>query len=98
MKGSRVCSFLAAALVAAGCTVHDVNEPPLTGPSEMSMALAISATPDRLQQDGISTSTVTVTAKDMKGQAVSNLELRLQIFIADQQVDFGTLSSPTMFT
>jgi PKD repeat protein len=94
----RVCGFVIAAVVAAGCTVHDVNEPPLTGPSEMAMALNITATPDRLAQDGISTSTVTVTVEDFKGQAVSNVELRLQIFIGDLPVDFGSLAAPTVFT
>jgi PKD domain len=98
MKGYSVCGLIAAAVFAAGCTVHDVNEPPLTGPSEMSMALNITATPDRLAQDGVSTSTVAVTALDFKGQPVQNLELRLQIFIGNQQVDFGSLLSPTVFT
>jgi PKD domain-containing protein len=98
MRGSRVCGFVVAAALAAGCTVHDVNEPPLTGPSEMAMALNITATPDRLAQDGISTSTVAITALDFKGLAVPNLELRLQIFIGDQLVNFGSLSSPTVFT
>jgi PKD repeat protein len=98
MKGNWVGGLLAAAVIAAGCTVHDVNEPPLTGPSEMAMALDITATPDRLAQDGISKSTVTVTALDFKGQAVQNLELRLQVFIGDLPVDFGSLSAPTVFT
>jgi hypothetical protein len=97
MKAFSVCGLIAA-VFAAACTVHDVNEPPLTGPSEMAMALNITATPDRLAQDGISTSTVAITALDYKGQPVQNLELRLQIFIGDQQVDFGSLSSRTVFT
>jgi PKD repeat protein len=98
MKGNWVCGLIAAAVFAAGCTVHDVNELPLTGPSEMAMALNITATPDRLAQDGTSTSTVTVTALDVNGQPLQNLELRLQIFIGSQQVDFGSLASPTVFT
>jgi PKD repeat protein len=62
------------------------------------MALNISATPDRLAQDGISTSTVTVVARDVKGQPISNVELRLQIFIGDIQVDFGSIAAPTIYT
>ena len=99
MKRNRVVGFVAAAVLAAGCTVHDINEPSLAGPSEMALALSISATPDRIAQDGVSTSTVQITAHNsITGTFAANVELRLAIYIGDQPVDFGTLGAPTVFT
>ena len=42
------------AAIAAGCTMTDTDPPPLAGPSEMSLSLAITANPDVLSLDGSS--------------------------------------------
>lgn len=85
---------LAIAVVAAACTVTDTTPPPLAGPSEMSLSLAISANPDVLSQDGGSQSLITIDARDSSGQPAANQLLHLEI----EGGDFGTLSSRSVVT
>jgi PKD repeat protein len=84
----------AIASLAAACTITDTTPPPLAGPSEMSLSLAITANPDVLSQDGGSQSLITIDARDANGQPVSNQLLYLEI----EGGDFGTLSSRTVVT
>ena len=60
---THVLVLLAAAL-AGSCTLADSQPPPLAGPSEMSLSLAITANPDVLSLDGSSQTLVTVDARD----------------------------------
>ena len=96
MNRSYTNYFLApfVALVAAGCAITDTQPPPLSGPSEMSLSLAISANPDVLSQDGGSQSVITIDARDSNGQPVANTLLRLEI----EGGDFGALSARSVVT
>jgi hypothetical protein len=85
---------LALAAGLAACTVTDTVPPPLAGPSEMSLSLAINANPDVLAQDGGSQSVITVDARDVNGQPVTNRLLRVEI----EGGDFGMLSARTVST
>jgi PKD repeat protein len=58
----------------------------------------MSATPDHVTQDGSSTSTITITAKEINGKPVSNVELRFDISVNNQIAEFGLLSNKTAFT
>jgi PKD repeat protein len=89
---------LIAAAVAAGCTVSNIEPPPLAGPSGMSLSLAITASPDVLSLDGASQTLVTVDARDHNGQPAANVPLRVQIVADGQTVDFGTISARTLVT
>jgi len=84
--------------VAACCTMADNQPPPLAGPSEMSLSLAISANPDVLSLDGSSQTLVTVEARDTNGQPAANVPLRVEILADGQTVDFGTISARTLVT
>ncbi len=87
-----------AALAATGCTVHQTEAPALTGPSEFALSLSMSASPDTLSQDGRSTSTIVVTARDVNGKPLANVSLRLDMRVDGQAGDFGTLSNRTVST
>ena len=89
---------LAAAAIAASCTVTSTPAPPLTGPSEMSLSLAIAANPDVLSMDGASQTLITIDARDANGQPAANVPLRLEIIADGQAVDFGLLSARTIVT
>ena len=82
----------------AACTMKDINPPPLAGPSEMSLSLAISANPDVLSLDGASQTLISVEARDTNGQLAQNVPLRAQILADGQAVDFGTISARTLVT
>src|SRR5262245_19176748 len=85
-------------LAAAACALGDVHVPPLTGPSELALAIAATATPDAIVQDGLSQSRVNVSAKDAMGQPVRGLSLHVAIEIMGSPTDFGNLSALTIAT
>jgi PKD repeat protein len=87
-----------AALVASACTMKEQEAPPLTGPSEFGTSITVEITPDSITQDGASQSLITVTARDANGQPLRNVTVRLDTFVNDTLVDFGSLSARTIVT
>jgi PKD repeat protein len=83
---------------AAGCTVSDIDPPPLSGPSGMSTSLIITANPDVVSLDGSSQTLITVEALDENGQPKPNVPLRVDILADGQIVDFGAISARTLTT
>jgi PKD repeat protein len=100
MKGISLtfASFALAGLTSAACSVSQTEAPSLTGPSEFALSVSVSASPDSLSQDGRSNSTISVTARDANGRALSNLPFRLDMLVDGQQADYGTLSSRNVVT
>jgi hypothetical protein len=92
-------AVVAASIAAsAGCTVHSTEPPPLTGPSQLALALRVSASPATVPQDGVSTSSITVLAIDENGRPKVGLPLRVDMLVDGQPVDFGTLSARSLTT
>jgi chitodextrinase len=88
----------AGAFAGAACTVHQTEAPGLTGPSELALSVALSATPDTLTQDGRSLSTIGVSAAGPDGRPLGGVTFRLDILINGQPGDVGTLSTRTVTT
>lgn len=88
---------LACASTLGACTITDTPAPPLSGPSEMSRSLIITATPDVLSLDGASRSTIKVLVRDENGQPLSRqrqvVPMRVEILADGVVTDFGTLST-----
>jgi PKD repeat protein len=82
----------AALMVVAGCTVKDVDQPPLAGPSTFALSITAKASPDVLIQDGASQSVITITALDQNGTP-RNIPLRAEIIVDNTVQDFGRLST-----
>jgi len=90
---------LAALLVTvASCAVQPETPSSPTGPSEYAVALAVTASPDLVTQDGRSDSVITVLARDALSRSVPNLVMRVDIVVNGVNADFGTLSSRTIST
>jgi PKD repeat protein len=89
---------LCAAASFAACTVHKTEAPALAGPSEFALSLAITATPDSINQDGSSQSSVRVSAKGPDGRPISGLPLRVDMQVHGLLQDFGTLSARSIVT
>jgi PKD repeat protein len=68
---------LAAALLAAGCTVSSSEPPPLSGPSGFALSIGLSASPDILPADGRSVSVIRVTVRDAAGKGLVGQRLVL---------------------
>jgi PKD repeat protein len=89
---------LCAAATFAACTVHKTEAPALSGPSEFALSLSMTATPDSINQDGSSQSSVRVSAKGPDGRPVSGLPLRVDMQVHGLLQDFGTLSARSIVT
>src|SRR3954469_14244933 len=91
-------SIIATALVAAsGCTVHQSSAPSLTGPSELALALNVTASSDSIPLDG-SQAVITVTTHDDKGAGAANVQVRLDILVGNTAQDCGDLRPRTVST
>lgn len=97
MPMKRVLVFVGVILGGA-CSLSTQDAPPLAGPSELALSLAVTASPDILTQDGKSQSIIGVTARDANGQPIRGLSLRLAMFVGDTSVDYGTLGSKVIST
>jgi PKD repeat protein len=100
MINRRVVPALAVVLaMSVSCAQHQSDEaPPLTGPSGPAQSVSITATPDRITQDGQSKSTVNVKVFGPNGVAVRSIEVRLDMVVNGVLQDFGTLSQKTIVT
>jgi PKD repeat protein len=66
-----------AALSLGACSLDKQEMPALTGPSELALALSLSAAPDQVPRDGSSQSIVTVTARDAQGRPLVGQHISL---------------------
>jgi PKD repeat protein len=83
--------LFAAAWAGSGCNLHEVEVPPLTGPSELALSIVVTASPDVVAEDGASQSLITILARDHNAQPVANVQLRV---LADMgQLSAGTIST-----
>lgn len=94
-----VAGVLAAMTAMSGCTMKKQDAPPLAGPSEFGVSLAMTATPDTITQDGASQSVINIIARDSHSQPIANLQLRLGMAVNGVSVsDFGRLSTQNLVT
>ena len=89
---------LLALVAVGGCSLDKQKAPMLTGPSELGLSIALSASPDLLEQNGVNASVVTVTARDAYSQPVQGLSLALTLSVDGVVSDFGTLSTKNVST
>jgi PKD repeat protein len=89
---------LAAMALAPACTTKKNEAPSLSGPSELGLSLAISATPDVLTKDGVSTSTIVITARNENSQAAGGVGLRVETVVGGALQDYGRLSTKNVTT
>ena len=97
MRSGRAALF-GIAVLAVGCTIKETPAPPLTGPSEYALSVSIAAVPDLVTRDGVSQSTIVVTARDYQGAPVRSQQFRLDMMVNGAVQDFGALSTKTLFT
>ena len=96
---TRQALAVVAVLAITGCALDKQNAPALNGPSEMSLALNVSVTPDIITHDGQSEATLSVLALDAFGRPVVGLSLRVDTSVRGALVDtFGQLVSRNIST
>ena len=94
-SGGWMALGLVALVTAAGCTAKESKPPELTGPSEMGLAVKVTATPDVLQMDGVSQSAVVVETRNAQGQPMGSVGFRAEILVGGRVADLGRLSTKT---
>lgn len=86
---------LAALLISLqGCNLNKTQVPGLIGPSELALALRLTASPDVLTADGFSSSSVQAELRDQNGQPVSGRAILFAL--SDESgnfADIGTLET-----
>jgi len=91
-------TVLAVLFALGGCALDKQGVPGLTGPSELGLSLAVTATPDVLSQDGVSQAQIEVVARDGSSQPVRGLSIRVDTSVNGAVADIGTISSRTIST
>ena len=96
MNTRSVVLIFAAVLAGAACSVEGVNAPTPTGPSELGLSLEMSASPDVISQDGVSTSRLNIMARGPNGLPLGGVALRVDIMVPSGNdlvvADYGKLS------
>ncbi len=75
MERTLRAAALLAVVSATGCTLAEQDTPALQGPSEYGRSISVTATPDRLAQDGVSQAEVIATVRNEQGAPVPNFAL-----------------------
>ena len=81
----------------SGCTVKQVETPPLSGPSTLARAITMTANKDTLFQNGVDFVEIQITSLSPTGQP-QTIPLRAEIFVGGIVQDFGTLSTKAPIT
>lgn len=83
----------------AGCNLNKVDVPPLNGPSELAISLQMTASPDVLTANGVSTSSIRVVVRNQNGQPVAGQALTFALTDSGGNfADIGTIETPTATT
>ena len=90
--------LIALIALTTACTVQETEVPSITGPSEFAFSVTVTAQPDIITRDGISQSTIVITARNANGASVSGAQFRVDMAVGGSLQDFGTLSSRSVFT
>ena len=90
--------LIALIALTTACTVQQTKIPSPTGPSELALSVTVAAQPDIITRDGLSQSTIFITARDANGQPASNVQFRVDMAVGGALQDFGTLSSRLVTT
>ncbi len=96
--GYRTIALILVAVTGASCRLGNAAEPALAGPSVFGVSFALSASPDLLQRDGRTTSTITISAYNGVSQPVPNVALHLDLRLEGGTGGLGTLSQRDITT
>ncbi len=97
-RASALTVLMAAALGLSACTMKKTEAPPLAGPSELGLSLRTTVSPDILDYDGFSQSSVEIVARGPDGRPARAVPVRAEIRVGGQIVDFGRLSARNVVT
>src|SRR6187455_670185 len=80
-----------------GCALDQQSTPNLTGPSELGLSVALTATPDSILQNGQAQSTVAIVARDSSGAGLAGRQFYVRSRV-NNLLNVGTLSATSVTT
>jgi hypothetical protein len=88
----RVAAAVVMIFALNGCGLDEIEIPDLDGPSELGLSVSMTANPDIITADGVSTSLVQATVRDQNGRTVSGRDVFFSITDeSGRTADLGTL-------
>jgi hypothetical protein len=97
--GPAMAMAVVAGLLLAGCSLDEVEEPALDGPSTFGQGIRMTASPDIVLANGFATSVVRAELYGPNGQGIANREIVFTIADEDGRfADLGTFLAPTSLT
>jgi hypothetical protein len=78
-------------LALGSCGLDEVKIPPLVGPSELGLSVALSASPDTVNADGVSQSVVRLVARDQNGKPAPGRQMLFQLEQGDGLLVAGSI-------
>lgn len=98
-RAAALAGVLALVTVGAACNLDKKEIPPLSGPAELGQSVQLTASPDVITADGVSTSSVQVLMRGPNGQPSSGVGVFFALADGSGTFgDIGTLSSSTATT
>jgi hypothetical protein len=92
-------TVLGTLLALGACSTDKVTAPPLSGPSELSLALGLAASPDVLTADGASTSAIQAVVHDQNGNPKAGQPMTFALMDSSGTfADIGALNRTTAVT
>lgn len=91
-------ALMALTLALGGCSLDEVEEPALDGPSTLGIGIRLTASPDILLANGFATSVVTAAVSGPNGEPLANREIVFSV--ADDEgrfADIGSFVTPPSF-
>ena len=95
----RLLVAVAAAVGLSACATQDASAPDLAGPSELGLSIELTASPDVLPRDGVSTSAIRVVARGPDGKPLAGQKLVLSTSagsLSSNEVTTGTNGDATV--
>lgn len=97
-RGVRLAALAGIVVAAAGCGIDKQSAPALSGPSEFSTSLVLTAAPDTLVQDGESQTVITVVARNANGAPIPGLGVQFDASSSSSLIPSVTLTQHTVVT
>lgn len=94
-RAGRLGAVLLAAAATLACGLDKQTAPSFIGPSGYGLSLNMSASPDILRRDGLSRSTITITARDSQGEPLNGARFLLESSVGSGP---GNLSAEEVVT
>jgi PKD repeat protein len=95
---TKTIAVTALVVTASACTIKETEAPPLSGPSEFALRIALSLAPDAIYQDGVSQTVLNIEATGIDSRPIRGLAMKVDVLESGVVYDLGSLSTKNPVT